>query len=333
MFFASIFSYAQRKRLCAAAYRKTRQNLAERTATLLPQLAQHGITLADGSNRRPGPQDHRRADGPAPAQRRARAAPMACGSRRATSRTRSTIWSAGWPGLASTVRTPGAPFRSPQPAMAEKKRPRRTRERILETSLALFNRFGRAAGHHRGHRRRDEHQSGQPLLPFPATRTRSSSSSTRRTRRGCCRSTPIPAGAALDVDDLWLWLHLLFERMWEYRFLYRDLDELASRDRKLGTRIGALLRKGAATVIELCRGMVAAGNDARVGPRDRSAGRQRRCSSRRTGRRTTGFAGRAHDDASDVDAGRAAYQVLALFGPYLDGDARAHLDRLSADYL
>ena len=28
MFFASIFSYAQRKKLCAAAYRKTRQNLA-----------------------------------------------------------------------------------------------------------------------------------------------------------------------------------------------------------------------------------------------------------------------------------------------------------------
>ena len=41
----------------------------------------------------------------------------------------------------------------------------------------------------------------------------------------------------------------------------------------------------------------------------------------------------AHDDATEVDAGRAAYQVLALFGPYLDGDARAHLDRLSADYL
>ena len=68
-----------------------------------------------------------------------------------------------------------------------------------------------------------------------------------------------PGGRRLDVDDLWLWLHLLFERMWEYRFLYRDLDELASRERRLGTRIGALLRKGAATVIELCRGMVQAG--------------------------------------------------------------------------
>ena len=44
-FFASIFSYSQRKRLCAAAYEKTRRNLAERAAVLEPQLAKHGITL------------------------------------------------------------------------------------------------------------------------------------------------------------------------------------------------------------------------------------------------------------------------------------------------
>ena len=45
MFFASIFSYAQRKQLCAAAYRKTRQNLAERAEMLAPQLARHGVSL------------------------------------------------------------------------------------------------------------------------------------------------------------------------------------------------------------------------------------------------------------------------------------------------
>jgi NTE family protein len=45
MFFASIFSYAQRKELCAAAYRTTRQNLAERAQTLAPQLARHGVAL------------------------------------------------------------------------------------------------------------------------------------------------------------------------------------------------------------------------------------------------------------------------------------------------
>ena len=45
MFFANIFSYSQRKRLCAAAFRKTRQNLLSRAAVLAPQLARHGVTL------------------------------------------------------------------------------------------------------------------------------------------------------------------------------------------------------------------------------------------------------------------------------------------------
>lgn len=47
MFFANIFSYAQRKRLCAAAYRKARQNLIAREATLAPLLRRHGITLRE----------------------------------------------------------------------------------------------------------------------------------------------------------------------------------------------------------------------------------------------------------------------------------------------
>jgi hypothetical protein len=45
MFFANIFSYAQRKRLCAGAFRKTRHNLLARATELAPQLARHGIEL------------------------------------------------------------------------------------------------------------------------------------------------------------------------------------------------------------------------------------------------------------------------------------------------
>ena len=45
MFFASIFSYTQRKRLCAAAYEKTRRNLVARADTLAPLLGRHGISL------------------------------------------------------------------------------------------------------------------------------------------------------------------------------------------------------------------------------------------------------------------------------------------------
>ena len=45
MFFASIFSYARRKDLCEAAYRKTRQGLLARRAALEPLLARHGVSL------------------------------------------------------------------------------------------------------------------------------------------------------------------------------------------------------------------------------------------------------------------------------------------------
>lgn len=45
IFFASIFSYAQRKRLCAVAYDTTRENLRQRAAELAPLFAKHGIRL------------------------------------------------------------------------------------------------------------------------------------------------------------------------------------------------------------------------------------------------------------------------------------------------
>ena len=45
MFFANIFSYRQRKRLCAQAYNKTRRNLQTRAAELAPVFARHGISF------------------------------------------------------------------------------------------------------------------------------------------------------------------------------------------------------------------------------------------------------------------------------------------------
>ncbi len=45
MFFANIFSYWQRKRLCALAFAKTRQSLAARAPSLEPLLRKHGIAI------------------------------------------------------------------------------------------------------------------------------------------------------------------------------------------------------------------------------------------------------------------------------------------------
>jgi len=47
MYFANIFSYSQRRRLCATAFATTRANLRARRPALRAQLARHGIRMRD----------------------------------------------------------------------------------------------------------------------------------------------------------------------------------------------------------------------------------------------------------------------------------------------
>jgi AcrR family transcriptional regulator len=215
--------------------------------------------------------------------------------------------------------------------MAERKRPRRTRERILETSLSLFNRFG--APHVTTATIADEMNISPGNLYYHFR----NKDEIVLELYAAYESRLLPLFAErgerrLDVDDLWLWLHLLFEQMWSFRFLYRDLDALASRDRRLGARFGALLRKAAATVVELCRGMVEAGT-MRASNREIEALAQNAMLVAAYWPAYDRVSRGAHGDAPEGDGGRAAYQVLALFGPYLDDASRAYLDRLSTDYL
>jgi hypothetical protein len=47
MFFANLFSYRQRKRICALAYTKTRRALVSRADRLAPVFAKHGIAIRE----------------------------------------------------------------------------------------------------------------------------------------------------------------------------------------------------------------------------------------------------------------------------------------------
>jgi AcrR family transcriptional regulator len=220
--------------------------------------------------------------------------------------------------------------------MADRKAPRRTRERILETSLDLFNRFGEphittadiademniSPGNLYYHFRNKDDIIGELYAALEAD------------------VMPLlvrPDDSPPDVEDLWLLLHLLFEKMRDYRFFYRDLDEITSRNRRVATRFADLTRNGQDTVIGLCRAMVNAGamkasereilalssNVALVSTYWMSFQRIR--------------ARHGADDAAGDAAGggldRAAYQVLALIAPYLVGDGRALVERLGEDYL
>ncbi len=218
--------------------------------------------------------------------------------------------------------------------MAEKKTPRRTRERILETSLALFNRFGEphittadiademniSPGNLYYHFRNKDDIIGELYAAYEAT---------------ALPLLTVPEEPPPGVEDLWFLLHALFERMRDYRFLYRDLDEITSRNRKLATRFAELSRRGERTVIELCRALVRSG--------------QMLASEREIGalaanvvvvstywmswQRVAGLATGPPGEHRDVSLDHAAYQVLALIAPFLVGDGRTLIERLGDDYL
>ena len=61
------------------------------------------------------------------------------------------------------------------------------------------------------------------------------------------------------LEDLWLQLHAVYGCIWEYRFLFRDLVDILSRNRKLRMHFSCILRRAAENATEVMRAMVRAG--------------------------------------------------------------------------
>ena len=68
-----------------------------------------------------------------------------------------------------------------------------------------------------------------------------------------------PEGRLPGLEDIWLQLHLVFECIWDYRFLYRDLANILSRNRRLRIRFARILRRADEQAHTVMRGLVQAG--------------------------------------------------------------------------
>ncbi|MBX8493094.1 TetR/AcrR family transcriptional regulator [Pseudomonas cichorii] len=68
-----------------------------------------------------------------------------------------------------------------------------------------------------------------------------------------------PADARLNAEDYWLFLHLIVERLAHYRFLFQDLSNLASRLPKLARGIRNLLNSLKRTLASLLARLKAQG--------------------------------------------------------------------------
>ena len=68
-----------------------------------------------------------------------------------------------------------------------------------------------------------------------------------------------PSGRLPGLEDVWLQLHLVFECIWDYRFLYRDLANILSRNRRLRIRFARILRRADEQSHAVMRGLGHAG--------------------------------------------------------------------------
>ncbi len=134
-----------------------------------------------------------------------------------------------------------------------KKAPRRTAERILEVTLALFNRFGEPNVSTTLISAELGISPGNLYYHYPA-KDELINSLVDRYEKGL-NELLASAGDVRDVEDAWFFMHSLFELIWEHRFLYRDLNDLLSKNRHLETQVKRMLERKTAAVLLLLAGL------------------------------------------------------------------------------
>ena len=137
------------------------------------------------------------------------------------------------------------------------KPPRRTRERILRTALTLFNKFGEPAvaatsiafemGISPGNLYYHYHSKEQIVADLFT-----------EFRREIEGTLAAPEKRLPHAEDCWLYLHLVFEAIWKYRFLYRDINDLVSRYHVIEVQFRRILAHKVRVAEQILTGLVKA---------------------------------------------------------------------------
>lgn len=135
---------------------------------------------------------------------------------------------------------------------------RQTRQRILDASLAMFNAQGEpnvttnhiadeleiSPGNLYYHFRNKDDIIEQLFVRYEERMDNALSA---------------PNGRLPELEDIWLQLHLVFECIWDYRFIYRDLVEILSRNRRIRLRFARILKRADDRAHLVMRGLSQAG--------------------------------------------------------------------------
>jgi AcrR family transcriptional regulator len=204
-----------------------------------------------------------------------------------------------------------------------------TRDRILQTSLALFNANGLAAVSTHKIAAEMGISSGNLHYHFKTKQLIVERLFLRFAQRLELLDAAYAGIAA--IDDLWLSLHLRFEAIHEHRFIYRDMAFLASEYPALGRRAQDMTALNLLAAQALCERLVAAGVV-------QTSTEQARVLALQLVFTTTCWLSferlvPGRDAQAQADPGLAAFYTLTLFSPYVSRDAQAYLDYLRSKYL
>ncbi|WP_028604581.1 TetR/AcrR family transcriptional regulator [Ottowia thiooxydans] len=217
-----------------------------------------------------------------------------------------------------------------------KKAPRRTAERILVTTLDLFNRYGEPNVSTTMISAELNISPGNLYYHYPSKEELVNTLFTQFETE--LHELLGAAEGVRDVEDTWFFLHSMFELIWQHRFLYRDLNHLLSRNRRLETHFPAILmRKRTALRLIL---------DTLVTEENRAPPTQEEELARSAAAATMVVVltywlsyeyvlnpRGAMEPANAQDALlRGAHHLMSMLAPYLQEDARAHLLALISAY-
>jgi AcrR family transcriptional regulator len=139
------------------------------------------------------------------------------------------------------------------PRKETRKQPRRTAERILEVTLALFNRFGEPNVSTTLISAELGISPGNLYYHYPA---KDELINTLFDRYEHALGELLRAADEVsNVEDAWLFFHMLFELIWNHRFLYRDLNDLLSKNRRLETHFQFVLKNKSKAVQNVLDGL------------------------------------------------------------------------------
>ncbi|HST26778.1 MAG TPA: TetR/AcrR family transcriptional regulator [Rudaea sp.] len=206
---------------------------------------------------------------------------------------------------------------------------KQTRERILDASLAMFNaqgepnvttnhiadELGISPGNLYYHYRNKDDIVERLFVRYEARMD---------------NALVAPEGRLPNLEDIWLQLHLVFECMWEYRFLYRDLVDILARNRKLRQRFARILNRAAVSAETVLKGLAHA--EILRATQDEIHATAENVLLVATFWLNYHAVRGANPEPAQNDLSHGIYQVMLLIAPFLRDAERAHLNTLAQAY-